>query len=85
MVRTCFWVCDCKIRESKSRKLSLYKFLHVNLHFSAEYQLLQKGGYIARVATCNRNTRNIKIIVLRICHEHFTTGISTELRFLFGT
>ncbi len=38
MVRTCCWVLNGKNRECKSGKILLYKFPHVNLHFSKEYQ-----------------------------------------------
>ncbi len=85
MVWTCCCVCNCKNGEFKSGKISLYKFPRVNLHFSKEYQQLQKEGCRVWVATFNRSTPNIKITTLRICYEHFTAGISTELRFLFGT
>ncbi len=80
----CCYVYNYK-NQSESGKLSLYKFPHVNLCFSKEYQPLQKEECRVWVTTFNRNTQNIKISVLRICHEHFTTGNSTELRFLLGT
>ncbi len=57
----------------------------MNLHIFKEYQRLQKEGCRTCVATFNRHTQNNKINALRICHEHFTTGISTELRFPSGT
>ncbi len=86
MVRTRCWICNCKNRECASGKISLYKFPHVNLHFSEEYRQLQKEGCRSSVApTFDRNTQNIKISMLRICHEQFTTGISTTQRFLLGT
>ncbi len=74
----CCYVYNCK---NQSEKLSLYLFPRVNLCCSKEYQSLQKEGCIVWVTIFNRNTQNIKIAVLRICHEHFITGNSTELGF----
>ncbi len=80
----CCYIYNCK-NQSESGDSSLYKFPHVNLCFSKEYQPLQKKGCTASVAVFNGNTQNINITVLRICHEHFTTGNSTELKLILDT